>query len=97
MFYSDKSTPTAKALQSACKTLKDIPWGIHTGDISAGKAAPLIKGDCDFVVFPAADQVSTMPDDDKTGKIIQVESSLDDGLIAHQVAAPSSANSRVPR
>ncbi len=81
LFHTGKSAPTAKAVQSVDKALVDIPWGIRSEAISNSKLASFIKDDCDFVVFPATDDVTTLPEDDKIGKIIQLESSLDDGLL----------------
>jgi len=67
----DKIPPTAKALQKITSALPDIPWGITGGQ---GEGA-------DFVVFGADSQITETPEGEKTGKILQVESSMDDGLL----------------
>jgi len=67
----DKAPPTAKALQKITSALPDIPWGIY-GAEEAG---------ADFVLFAADSQVTQTPGDQMTGKILQVESAMDDGLL----------------
>ena len=73
-----KIAPTAKAVQKIASTLPDIPWGIQTGGEESKKAAG--EG-ADFMVFTADSQVTDTPGDEKTGKILQLESSMDDGLL----------------
>ncbi len=72
---------TIKSAQNIASPLPDIPWGFYLGDDDSKKAATLVKAGADFMVFPVASPVSTTPGDDKTGKILQVESSMDDGLL----------------
>jgi hypothetical protein len=48
---------------------------------SGGNTAALIEGGCDFVVFSPASRIPDLPQDEKIGKILQVESSMDDGLL----------------
>ena len=74
-----KTRPTAKAIQAMAAGLPDIPWGIYLGD---DKSMLDTAGEgCDFVVFAASGRVSAAPGDEKTGRILQVESSMDDGLL----------------
>src|SRR4030042_6371933 len=40
-----------------------------------------VEAGYDFVVFPASSRVLATPQDDKVGKILQVESSLGEGLL----------------
>ena len=70
----------AKNLQKITASLGDIPWGMNLEE-SDIVAEGLAEAGCDFVVFSPASPVSGAPKDEKTGKIIQVESTLDDGLI----------------
>jgi hypothetical protein len=72
---------TAKQAQQIAAALPDIPWGFNPGDDDEKKATTLIKAGADFMVFPAASRVSATPGDEKLGKILQVESSMDDGLL----------------
>ncbi len=74
----DKIGPTAKALQKITSALPDIPWGLYTGSEDNKKA---VGEGADFVVFAADSQVTETAGDEKTGKILQVESSMDDGLL----------------
>ena len=81
LLHMAKSRPTAQTVQAAVESLPDIPWGIYQEDAGTGRVAPLIQAGCDFVVFPAVSPVTTTPQNDKVGKVLQVESSLDDGLL----------------
>ena len=72
---------TAKTLQKIAKSIPDIPWGSWVEDTGAEKMEALVEAGCDFVVFPATSQVSATPQDEKVGKILQVESSLGEGLL----------------
>ena len=76
-----KSDLTAKKLSEISGTLPDIPWGYRLEDIGTKKMETLVGASCDFMVFAAASRVTDTPEDDKTGKILQVESSLDDSLL----------------
>jgi len=70
----------AKTLQKIAKSVSDIPWGGWLGDINRREIRPMAEAGCDFVVFPAS-TVLAIPQDDKVGKILQVESSLSEGLL----------------
>ncbi len=72
---------TIKSAQNIASPLPDIPWGFYLGDDDSKKAAALVKAGADFMVFPAASPVSTIPGEEKVGKVLQVESSMDDGLL----------------
>jgi hypothetical protein len=67
----DKITLTAKALQKITSALPDIPWGTYEREDEGA----------DFTMFGADSQVMQTPGGEKTGKILQVESSMDDGLL----------------
>jgi hypothetical protein len=43
--------------------------------------ATLIEAGCDFVVFSPTSLITDLPQDEKIGKVLQVESSMDDGLL----------------
>ncbi len=76
-----KSSPTAKAVQETVKSLPDIPWGVYLEDNGEEKSAATGGAEYDFVVFPASVRISTTPQEEKVGRILQVESSMDDGLL----------------
>jgi hypothetical protein len=71
---------TLKAVQKIVVSLPDIPWGLDLADDEAKKVAGMEAG-ADFMIFAIDNQVAGIPGDGKTGKILQVESSLDDGLL----------------
>ncbi len=81
LFKTEKSSPTQKTTKSVVEATGDIPWGVYTPGINAGKMPALIKDGCDFLVFPASTAVSDLTEDEDVGRIIEVESTLDDGLI----------------
>jgi hypothetical protein len=74
----DKSTLSAKAIQKITSSLPDIPLGLYLADNDNKKVAEV---GADFVVFSATSQVVDIPGDEKAGKILEVESSMDDGLL----------------
>lgn len=76
-----KSHLTANKLQKIAASLPDTPWGSWLENIDARKMETLVEAGCDFVAFPAASRVSAIPQDDKVGKILQVEASLGEGLL----------------
>jgi hypothetical protein len=81
LLHLTKSLLTAIAIPKIADALRDIPWGVYLDDIDDKKAAALVKAGCDFVVFTAGSAVTTTPQQGEVGKIIQVESSLDDGIL----------------
>jgi hypothetical protein len=81
LLLAEKTLPAIKVVNSAIEQFKDTPWGIYLKDTANSKAPSLIKGGSDFVIFPADTPVSAIPVDDETGRIMEVDSSLDDGLL----------------
>jgi hypothetical protein len=73
--------PEVGAIINALEPLGNLPWGIYLRDSTGSNATSLIKEGCDFFVFSAASPVSSVPTDDDIGKILEIESSLDDGLL----------------
>ena len=64
----------------------DIPWGnwfpsTARSDIVKTEIKHLMKIGCDFLVFSATNTPLAIPQDAKVGKILQIEASLDDGLL----------------
>lgn len=80
LLHADEAGLTAKNLQKLVKPLKDTPWGVYL-DESEAEAAALMEAGCDFLVISPASRILAVPQDEKTGKILQVESSMDDGLL----------------
>jgi hypothetical protein len=81
LFHLAKAQMTAKTLQKMAKSLPDLPWGVWVEDTSAEKIGTLAEAGGDFVVFPPAVPVASIPQDGKMGTILQVEPSLGDGLL----------------
>jgi hypothetical protein len=72
----NKAPFTEKTITKIASSLTDTPWGVYLADRDNKKTA-----EADFIVFPATSQVADIPGDEKTGKILEVESSTDDGLL----------------
>ena len=81
VFQPEASQLAAKSIQKTVKPLQELPWGVILEDNNGKQVAALAGAGCDFVVFSAAAPVTAVPQDEKTGKILYVESSMDDGLL----------------
>jgi len=80
LVYKDKVGLSAANVQKMVKAFGDIPWGVYleeSGEITGA----LAEARCDFVVFSPATRVSDLPQDEKVGKIVEVDSSIDNGLL----------------
>ncbi|HUV56773.1 MAG TPA: hypothetical protein VMV84_06005 [Dehalococcoidales bacterium] len=71
----------AKEIQEMSQLVPAIPWGGWLRDTNRGETKPMVTAGCDFVVFPATDTFLAVPQDDKAGKILEVEASLREGLL----------------
>ena len=80
LVYADKADLTAENAQKTAKAFGDIPWGIYLEE-SGEETKALIEAGCDFVVFLPTARIIDLPQEEKTGKIVQVDSSMDDGLL----------------
>jgi hypothetical protein len=81
LFRPEGTQLTAKTIQKSVKPLEELPWGVILEDNNGKQATALAGAGCDFVVFSAASPVTSVPQDEKIGKILYVESSMDDGLL----------------
>ena len=75
-----KPSSGVKALQNIARTVPDIPWG---GWLPAGgqeRVKQLMKAGNDFVVFPASSPLATL-ENSELGRILEVETSLNEGLL----------------
>ena len=68
---------TAKAAQTAAKSTEAAVWGIAD---NAEKPVSLPSG-CDFVLLSASSRPVLAPKDDTVGRVLEIESSMDDGLL----------------
>ena len=75
-----KVSSGVKTLQKMAQSVPSIPWGIWLEDIDRKGITPMVEAGCDFIVFPASAALA-LPEDDKVGKILQVEASLSEGLL----------------
>jgi len=71
----------AKTLKEMSQAVPDIPWGGWLRNINQGGIKQIAKAGCDFVVFPATNTPLALLQNDKMGKILEVEPSLDEGLL----------------
>ncbi|MGD0794690.1 MAG: hypothetical protein ABR958_03735 [Dehalococcoidales bacterium] len=74
-------TLTAKNFQKIAETLPDVPIGLYLEDAGDAEIAALTEAGCDFLVFPASSRFIAAPTGKKSGRILQVESSMDDSLL----------------
>ncbi|MDD4984913.1 MAG: hypothetical protein PHQ43_03850 [Dehalococcoidales bacterium] len=79
MLSISKTKVDAKAFRECSQAVPGIPWGIWLKDAEGGKTD--LKGiDCDFIVFPASVPLRVIQDN-KAGKILEVEASVSEGLL----------------
>lgn len=71
----------ARTMPQVASSAPDIPWGGWLEDINAKEIKSLVEAGCDFIVFPATAALAIPQDDGKIGKILQVETSLNEGLL----------------
>lgn len=76
-----KLSSGAKTLGEMSQAVPDVPWGGWLKNIDKGGIKQLAKTGCDFVVFPAANTPLALLQNDEIGKILEVESSLSEGLL----------------
>ena len=86
-----KSISEASIRQKEMQSLPDISWGEWIEDAKRQDISTLVKNGCDFLVFPESSKVLATPENEKTGKIIQVASSLDEGLLRAVSQLPTDA------
>jgi len=70
-----------KTLQKISKVVPDIPWGGWLKGSCRGEIKQVVKASCDFVVFPAANTSLAIFQGGEVGKILEVGSSLSEGLL----------------
>ena len=71
----------ARAFKAVSQAVSDIPWGGWLRGIAGGEVEPVMKVGFDFVVFKPTNTPLAMLKDDKVGKILEVEASLNEGLL----------------
>ncbi|MFC1906477.1 hypothetical protein ACFLW8_00105 [Chloroflexota bacterium] len=78
------------SLHQASQAMPDFIWGWWVTGVSRDDMAKILKLGDDFVVFPTDTPVISSPDD-KVGRILQVETSMSDGLLRAVNALPVDA------
>ena len=81
LFHIPKLSPEAKTLKEISQAILDIPWGGWLRNIDQEEIKQITKAGCDFVVFPAANTPLALLQNNELGKILEVESSLSEGLL----------------
>jgi len=76
-----KSSSGVKTLKQICQAMPDIPWGGWLKEVGRGGVGQMVEAGCDFVVFPAVNTSLAILQDEKLGKILEVEASLNEGLL----------------
>ena len=76
-----KLSSGAKTLREMSQAVPDIPWGGWLGNVDQSGIKQMAKAGYDFVVFPAANTPLALLQDDKIGKILEVEALLGEGLL----------------
>ncbi len=71
----------ARAFKEVLEAVSDIPWGGRLKDISQEEITEIVNAGCDFVVFPAASTALAILQGDTVGKILEIEVSLNEGLL----------------
>lgn len=69
-----------KVLREYSEAVPDIPWGGWLRDMSQREMKQVKRMGCDFVVFPADTSLAILQNGE-VGKILEVEASLDEGLL----------------
>jgi len=76
-----KSGFGTEAITKIAQSLQGIPWGGWSDDTSRKQIAQMTKAGGDFIVFPLSSAVLTTGQDDEAGKILQIETSLSEGML----------------
>lgn len=71
----------AKPPQTLTRSKSAVPWGGWLKEVSASVVKKLGEGGADFVVFPTTSVSSAILEDEKLGKVVELEPSLDAGLL----------------
>jgi len=76
-----KLSSGTKALQQISQAVPDIPWGGWLKEVGREGMGQIVEAGGDFVVFPADKTSLAMLEEEKLGKILEVESWLEPGLL----------------
>jgi len=80
LLHISKLSTGLKALKKISQIVPDIPWGGWLREIGKERIKRRVKVDCDFLIFPVNTNLA-IPQDDKVGRILEVDVSLSEGLL----------------
>ena len=80
-----------KRLKEVCQAMPAIPWGGRLKNIGRAGVKQVVEAGGDFVVFPAANTPLRILEDDKVGRILEIEASLEGGLLRTVDELPADA------
>jgi hypothetical protein len=72
---------SAAGVKKIAETFDDIPVGLYLEDTDDKEMAAFADAGADFFVFPPSSRISTPSEGKKSGRILEVESSMDDSLL----------------
>lgn len=76
-----KLSSGTKSLEDVSQVVSNIPWGWWLTDVGREEINEIAEARCDFVVFPEASALLAVPQNEEVGKILQVATSLSEGLL----------------
>jgi len=69
-----------EALSQLSRTKIEIPWGVSLDKVTREEARQLAEIGCDFVVFAPAETPAALLGEEKIGKVLRLDASLEDSL-----------------
>jgi hypothetical protein len=78
---SDDAAITSAEMKKIVEAIPDTPTGLYMEETDAKSVEAALEAGADFLVFPASSRVFAAPDEKGPGRILQVESSMDDSLL----------------
>lgn len=81
----------AKSPKTLFQAAPRIPWGGWLKEVGRGEVQQLVEIGADFVVFPAASLSRAVLEDEKLGKLIEVEPTFDASLLKAADGLPLNA------
>ena len=76
-----KSASCSETLQTLSKSLPDVIWGGWLQGGSGAEIKNLTEAGFDFIAFSANSTLTVKKDADKTGRMLELDASLSDGLL----------------
>jgi len=80
LLFISKSSTAAETLKGLTTALPDTLWGVRLSGSIRGEIKQLTGAGCDFIVF-STDTPLAVSGNDETGRVLEVEPSLNEGLL----------------